>query len=383
MRALRTGALVVGAWLAAGAALAQTARAVPFSDGGWQIEGKGSVGTVDGRDTLTLENGIAYRRDVALEDGVIEVDVKVTRRRSFVYVKFRMADPGNYEEFYLRPHKSGLPDAVQYAPVFQGASAWQLYHGPGGTAAVEFQPGVWTRVRIVLQGRRAALFVGDGAAPVVVVARMARDPRPGFLALNGFLPQGTPGDEPVARFSNLTIRPGPVADAEIPAAPPAATAPTGLVRTWAISGLLPVSAPLTVPDLPALPALTALQVVETEPQGFVNFHRHVPLAAGSRVGAVAARVHVRADREGVRTFDLGYSDVATVFVNGRALFTGDARYTFDLPRREGLLGLDQARLYLPLRAGDNEVVVLVSDTFGGWALMGRFVDPSGLTVEAR
>jgi hypothetical protein len=101
------------------------------------------------------------------------------------------------------------------------------------------------------------------------------------------------------------------------------------------------------------------------------------------VGSVAARLHVRADREGLRTFDLGYSDIATVFVNGRALYTGDQRYSFDTPRREGLLGLDQARLYLPLRAGDNEIVVLVSDTFGGWALMGRFVDPSGLTVEAR
>ena len=44
------------------------------------------------------------------------MDVKVTRRRSFVYVTFRMEDEQEYEELYLRPHKSGLPDAVQYAP---------------------------------------------------------------------------------------------------------------------------------------------------------------------------------------------------------------------------------------------------------------------------
>jgi hypothetical protein len=383
MHTFRVGTVAAGTWLVATIAAAQAPRAVPFADGGWRIEGKGSVGPVDGRDALTLENGIAYRKDVSLEDGVIEMDVKTTRRRSFVYVKFRMADEANYEEFYLRPHKSGLPDAVQYAPVFQGASAWQLYHGPGGTAAVDFQPGVWTKVRIVLQGRRAALFVGEGTAPLVVVPHLARDPRPGFLALNAFLPQGTPGDEPIARFSNLKIRPGPVSDAEIPAAPPLPAPLPGLVRSWAISGLLPVTAPLTVPDQPALPALASLKVVETERQGFVNLHRHVPLAAGSRVGAVAARLHVRADRDALRTFDLGYSDIATVFVNGRPVYTGDQRYSFDTPRREGLLGLDQARLYLPLRAGDNEVVVLLSDTFGGWALMGRFVDPSGLTVEAR
>lgn len=95
--------------------------------------------------------GRATRRDVRLQDGTIDVDVMVTNRRSFVYVGFRMATDEHHEEFYLRPHKSNLPDAVQYAPVFQGRSAWQLYHGPSGTAATGLVPNVWTRVRV---GRR-------------------------------------------------------------------------------------------------------------------------------------------------------------------------------------------------------------------------------------
>ena len=92
---------------------------------------------------------------------------------------------------------------------------------------------------------------------------------------------------------------------------------------------------------------------------------------------------MRADRETRRALDLGFSDIATVFVNGRPVFTGDQRYSYDAPRRDGLLGFDQARVYLPLRAGDNEVLVVVSDSFGGWAVMARFADPEGLTVEAR
>ena len=71
------------------------------------------------------------------------------------------------------------------------------------------------------------------------------------------------------------------------------------------------------------------------------------------------------------------------FVNGTPLFRGEASYSFDRPRREGLIGFDQARLYLPLKADDNELAVIVTDSFGGWGLMGRFVDEKGATVTIR
>jgi hypothetical protein len=94
-------------------------------------------------------------------------------------------------------------------------------------------------------------------------------------------------------------------------------------------------------------------------------------------------VTVRAAEAGRRRIDLGYSDQVTVFLNGRPLYQGDASYSFDTPRREGLIGYDQASLFLPLEKGDNELAVVVSDSFGGWGLMGRFADPSGLAVVAR
>jgi hypothetical protein len=67
-------------------------------------------------------------------------------------------------------------------------------------------------------------------------------------------------------------------------------------------------------------------------------------------------------------------------VNGTPVFTGDASYSFDRPRREGLIGYDQARLYLALQEGENELAVSVSDSFGGWGLMARFVGATGLTI---
>ena len=366
----------------AGAAPVTAQDALPFSDGRWELTPKGvRAETVDGRETLAFETGGATRRDVKLQDGTIEMEVQVTRRRSFVYVTFRMQDDREYEDFYLRPHKSGLPDSLQYAPVYQGQSAWQLYHGPGATAAVEFQPGAWTRLRLVVQGTRAAIFLGPGDRPAMV-ARLARESRPGFIGLRAFLPPDTPGSGPVARFANVTVRPNVVpfdfstTVVEAPAIPP------GVIRRWDVSGAVPPSdTPPAV--LPAADALGAFRTVEARPTGLLELHRFVALPAGSRAGACVARVRVRAAKAGLVPFDLGYSDRATVFVNGRPLYHGDQSYRFDAPRREGLIGFDQARVWVPLDAGDNELAVLVSDAFGGWGLMGRFAEPAGLEVDPR
>ena len=104
---------------------------------GWEVAEQGSaVVRYLGNNALRMGTGNAYRRDVRLQDGTIELDVATTGRRSFFYLQFRMESDREYEEIYLRPHKTGLGDALQYNPVYRGESNWQLYHGEGGTAPV-------------------------------------------------------------------------------------------------------------------------------------------------------------------------------------------------------------------------------------------------------
>jgi hypothetical protein len=359
-------------------------RPLPFTGNGWELRGdRTRLAKVDGRDVLEVETGFAYRPDVRLQDGTIDFDVQVTRRRSFVYAYFRQVADGEREEFYLRPHKSSLPDAVQYAPVWQDSSTWQLHHGPGGTAAVEFDPGVWTHVRIVVQGSRAALFVKNMTMPVLVVPQLSREPQAGSIALGGFLPANVPGEGPIARFSNVVIREGNVPfdlEGAAKSVPNPAVSATGVIRAWSVSqSLVPDEA--EVPSLPASNVLGAFERVEAEPSGLVQLDRHVRVPGDRKVSAALARVRVRAAQSGLYTFDLGFSDVAVVFLNGRPVFRGDGTYSFDRPRREGLIGFDNARLYLPLNAGDNDLAILVSDTFGGWGVMGRFTSVNGLTIE--
>ena len=372
---------------------AAQAQSLSLTDGGWELKGPSvKLERHDGRDVLAVENGFAYRRDVRLSDGTVDFDVQVTRRRSFVYLMFRMADDREYEDLYLRPHKSSLPDAIQYAPVYQSASAWQLYHGPGATAAATFEPGAWTHVRLVLSGEKAAVFVGDLGKPVLVIPRLGRGAAPGYLALRAFAPPGS-GSGPVARFANVSIQPGAAPfdfssgkrddapDQAAPSAPAMGLRHPGSVRAWSVSRAFAVPKDVAEPGLPAPAVLGEFQAVEALPSGLVELHRYVKLpVADSREAAAVARVRVRTATAGLRRLDLGFSDVATVFLNGRPLFRGDAHYSYDNPRQEGLIHYGQATVFLPLEQGDNDLAVLVSDDFGGWGLMGRFPDATGLEV---
>jgi hypothetical protein len=167
---------------------------------------------------------------------------------------------------------------------------------------------------------------------------------------------------------------------ELPPAPAERPTLPGTVRSWAVSEGF---APPRDDARGTLPPVASLRAVDAGPDGLLELHRHVKVPAGSRAVGAVAGLRIRAAGDGVRAMDLGYSDTVTVFLDGRPLYSGDASYSYDAPRREGLIGLDQARLYLPLHKGDNELRLLLSDGFGGFGLMARFPDPSGLELEAR
>ena len=128
-----------------GVLLVSTARAqapqtlsVPADSSRWELQGQAKVATSLGRQCLLLDGGIALLKDFEMRDGVLDVDVETTATRGFFGFDFRIgSDAENYEEVYLRQHKSGLPDAIQYTPVLRTGRNWQIYSGPGFTGAVE------------------------------------------------------------------------------------------------------------------------------------------------------------------------------------------------------------------------------------------------------
>jgi hypothetical protein len=359
------------------------ARQFPFSDPGWEFRGDDTkIDTVMGQPAVRIRSGHAIRRDVVFQDGTIEFDMAVTPYRAFVYLQFRMASDENYEDLYFRSHKSGLPDAIQYSPVYAGASNWQLYHGEGHTAAAEFPAYQWIHVKVVVSGTRAAVFVDNPGEPQMVIPRLAREPQAGYVALRGFLPGGNPPGVYPASFANVTIRPGEV-DFDFSTVPVTEESPRGVVRNWRVSP--PFSpAPGMIRELPpSLVASDAWRTLTADLSGLLVLGRHVVVPQGSRRPAVLARVMIDATRATTKQLNFGFSDEVSVFLNGRLLYYGNDGYSFNYPRRQGLIGLHQGTLFLPLREGQNELVLAVAEVFGGWGVMGQFPDVEGIEVTAR
>src|SRR5438046_2990229 len=122
---------------------AAEAESFPADSPRWQLGLKAKITDYLGRRCLALEDDVATLKDFEMTDGVIDLDMAGTGARGFYNIFFRTQANGDGESVYLRPHKTGLDDAQQYTPIFSGSTAWQIYNGPGFTAAVDIPKDVW------------------------------------------------------------------------------------------------------------------------------------------------------------------------------------------------------------------------------------------------
>ena len=94
--------------------------------------------------------------ELDLSNAIVELDIAITEQRGFAGLVFRLQDKANFEHFYIRPHQSGNPDANQYTPVFNGVSAWQLYHGEEYASPTPYKFNEWMSVKIIFSGSKAS-----------------------------------------------------------------------------------------------------------------------------------------------------------------------------------------------------------------------------------
>src|SRR4051812_29049052 len=120
--------------------------------------------------------------DVEIVDGTVQVDVAVTGERSFPGLAWRVRG-NDYESFFVRPHQSGNPDAVQYTPVFNAVSGWQLYHGTGFWATVDLPTERWFTLRVCFAEDRGEAYIDDLETPVLAFARLRAPVAAGRLAI--------------------------------------------------------------------------------------------------------------------------------------------------------------------------------------------------------
>jgi hypothetical protein len=368
--------------LAGAAAHAQTPQTLALAPDSprWELQGEAKATEYLGRKALYLAGGAAIVKDLELRDGVIDFDVATPAARGFFGVQFRIADEGATSEWiYLRPHKSGYPDAIQYTPVLHTGLNWQLYNGPGFTAATDIPKDTWFHLRVAIAGAQAKLYVTDMETPVLVMDDLKSGSQQGLVAL-AVLTGAT-------YFSNFEVRTTPAAP-WVRHEPPM---PPGTLTKWSLSPSLDaLAADLEQPLTPAARDAMQWQDVQAEPPGFVvinryrdsphprvtfatDFSKRLEPQPGMRL--VYARTTIDSDRDGVRKLLIGYSDDVSVFLNGKILYRGRSAQNFRDPGFLGIVNPENDVLYLPLKKGQNELMLAVSELGGGWGFICRLESP--------
>jgi hypothetical protein len=315
-----------------------------------------------------------------MRDGVIDVDVATPARRGFFGIQFRIANDGaNAEWVYLRQHKSGLPDAMQYTPILNTGLNWQIYNGPGFTGAVDIPKDVWFHLRLEVVGAQAKLYIKDMDKPALVMSDLKSGIQRGQVALADLIG--------ATYFSNFEIRTTPDAPWErhLPPMPP------GTLTKWELSPSYDALARnLERPPSPAEQDAIPWQDVEAEPPGFVviyryreaphpkvtfanDFSKRLDPQPGMKV--VYARTGIDSDRDQVKKLSIGYSDDVSVFLNGKILYRGRSAQNFRDPGFLGIVNPENDAIYLPLKKGRNELILAVRELGGGWGFICRLTDP--------
>jgi hypothetical protein len=163
--------------------------------------------------TGNAESAIASIEGSDFEDGVIEVELAGDTRpnadptaRGFTGMAFRLTPDGSsYEAFYLRPkngraeHQEQRNHSAQYISVPDFPWERLRKETPGRYESyVDLVPGEWTRMKIVVHGDKARLYVHGAEQPSLVVNDLKHGKSRGGIAY--WVGPGT-----VAHFANLKI----------------------------------------------------------------------------------------------------------------------------------------------------------------------------------
>jgi hypothetical protein len=197
-------------------------------DGVDPVKTKADVATYRGRRAVRIVNddgltvagtpagaqAIAIVKTSEFKDGTIEIDVVGLPRegapattRGFVGIAFHVLDHGSrYESVYLRMTNGRAEDQLQRNHSTQYVSQpdfpWQRLRNenPGMYESyVDLEPGAWTRIKIVVAGTKARLFVNGADQPCLIVNDLKLGETHGQVAL-------WTGSNTEAYFSNLMVR---------------------------------------------------------------------------------------------------------------------------------------------------------------------------------
>ncbi len=334
-----------------------SATKISMVDANWSLPMDAEFERFDNRETLLLKGGRALVKDQNFSNGTIEVDVYANSTRSFAGITFRKHND-NMEEVYMRMHKSNQADAVQYTPIFNNESNWQLYHEY--QAQVPFKNSGWNTLRIDVNNKRAEVFVND--EKVLSIDKLRIDYNQGGIGLFSLFTN---------RFSNFRITHKAAIKDTVQIENKSIN--PDIITRWKITQARPYNNDTICFDYFLKEEYLN---VETEESGLLPFSKYIKKSSAgnfeeNQEDYSIASTTIQVDNNETRLFSFDYSDQIIVYLNGKAVFKGDNSFRSKGVQYMGHMDINANQLFLPLEKGENIIHCVVIDKANGWGLIAK------------
>ncbi|MDY8137624.1 hypothetical protein [Aquimarina sp. 2201CG5-10] len=367
MKNIKISLLLILIVIAAG----QAQKAIPIDTINLKITARAHViENYKGKEAIYLQAGSITLKDTKFLNGTIEFDVFLKEEQAFPGIFFRVNE-NDGEQWFMRPHLSGKPDANQAAPATKGITPWQLYFGTKYSFAYDYKFDDWTHVKLVVNDNKAQVFLDNSKEPNLSW-NLFLESKEGDIIFRG-------GRFTGMHIANIKIDKDKT---ELKNFKPNERKPIeGLIPEWQISDKFDESL-LKDPNKidSVINSITWKGRIKTEEGTAANISRLIQRYNNEKGNTVFAKVEIKSDIDQLKLFEFGYSDRVVVILNGKPLYWGTNKWRSRDYRYLGTVGLFDA-VYLNLKKGKNTLLMAVSEDFGGWLVTGKLKNSTNIEIN--
>jgi hypothetical protein len=122
------------------------------------------------------------------------------------------------------------------------------------------------------------------------------------------------------------------------------------------------------------------QDISAERRGLVNLTRTFGKTEGRRIVWLKTTIH--SDKAQDKMLRFGFSDEVWVVINNGPLYLDKNLYNTPIMKEpDGRCSIENTSFKVPLREGDNQLIVGVANFFYGWGIVARLDDLDGIMLE--
>ncbi|MCE7055139.1 hypothetical protein LZF95_10670 [Algoriphagus sp. AGSA1] len=344
-------------------------QTIPLDSDTWDYTGNTvEFKTENGTQKMLISpsSGKVVAKNLEFSNGTIEFDSFDTKALSFF---FRMKDRDENEYFYLRTARAGdstAMDAIQYAPYIDGVLMWNIY--PQYQSNANFSLEGKNHFKFVVSGSRMEIYI-NSETPTLEVDHLEGNFETGLLGFEG-----------EAEISNVKIDPKNTGGlSTLPGIDPVANDPR-YIRSWAVSeGIqIPDKIDFSYEYLPSPD--TEWKIITTERRGLVNLTRLFGKIEEKRLNWL--KLKIESEKEQTKQVDFGFLTEMWVFLNGQMLYLDkNLQGRLMAKKPDGRISIENTSFELPLKKGQNELLIGIANQAWGTGAMMRLDNLSEIKVS--